>query len=94
MKKNILGLTVIALLAFLPTLVGAGFSLKVTRLGGGQMQILATNISGNIRGYCVWESSSNLVTWTPVVTNFVNKTWSTNTFPTTNSIRFYRAWVY
>jgi hypothetical protein len=94
MKKVILGLTVIALVAFMPTLVGAGFNLKVTRLGGGQMQVLATNISGNIQGYCVWESSSNLVTWTPVVTNLVNKTWSTNTFTTTNSMRFYRAWVF
>ena len=58
------------------------------------MQVLATNISGTIRGYCVFETSSNLVTWTPAVTNFVNKTWSTNTFYTTNTARFFRAWVY
>ena len=75
-------------------LVAGGFDMKVTNLGAGKMLVLATNISGDIRGFCVWESSSNLVTWTPVLTNFVNKTWATNTFATTNSMRFYRAWVY
>ena len=71
-----------------------GFDLRVTSSGGGQVQVLATNIPGGIRGYCVWESSSNLVNWKPVVTNFVNKDWSTNTFTGTGSVCFYRAWVY
>ncbi len=46
MKKLILGLAVIALVSFGPTGVGAGFSLQVTGLAGGQLQVLATNISG------------------------------------------------
>lgn len=75
-------------------LVGGSFDMKVVNLGAETMHVLATNIPSDIRGYCVWETSSNLLTWTPVVTNFVNKTWSTNTFATTNSMRFYRAWVY
>jgi hypothetical protein len=83
------------LVSLLPVFVRAAFTLQVTNVGGGQIQILATNIpEGGIRGYCVWETSSNLVTWTPVVTNGVNKTWATNTFPVTNSMIFYRAWVY
>jgi hypothetical protein len=94
MKKVTISLTVVILAIFLPVLVRAAFTLKVTDFGGGQIQVLATNISGNIRGYCVWETSSNLVTWTPVVTNGVNKTWATNTFVTTHSTTFYRAWVY
>ena len=94
MKKLILGLALIALAASLPALVGAPFTLKVTGFGGGRIHILATNISGNIAGYCVWETSSNLVTWRPVITNYVNKTWAINTFPATNSKTFYRAWVY
>ena len=94
MKRVIPGLTLIAFMTLLPFVVGAAFSLKLTGSGAGQIQVLATNISGNIRGFCVWESSSNLVTWTPVVTNYVYKTWSTNTFPATNSMGFFRAWVY
>jgi len=94
MKRLILPLAVIILATSLPILFGATFTLKVTNLGGGRIQVLATNISGNIQGYCVFETSSNLVTWRPVVTNLVNKTWSTNTFSPTNSMTFYRAWVY
>jgi hypothetical protein len=90
------------IIAFLTTMIGVtpvalvagGFDLKATNLGAGKMLVLATNISGDIRGFCVWESSSNLVTWTPVLTNSVNKTWATNIFSTTNSMSFYRAWVY
>jgi hypothetical protein len=93
-KNFTISLTVAILTIFLPVLVRAAFTLKVTDFSGGHIQILATNISGNIQGYCVWETSSNLVTWTPVVTNFVNKAWATNTFPITNSMTFYRAWVY
>jgi len=94
MKKVILALTVTILAACLPALAGATFNLKVTELGGGQILVLATNIPSDIRGYCVFETSTNLVTWTPVVTNGVYKTWSTNGFPTTHSMTFYRAWVY
>jgi len=71
-----------------------GFDLKVTNSDATQIQVLATNIPGGIRGYCVWESSTDLVSWTPVVTNFVNKNWSTNTFTTSGSMCFYQAWVY
>jgi RNase P/RNase MRP subunit p29 len=78
----------------LSALAGATFDLRLTDLGGRKIQVLATNIPSGIRGYCVFETSSNLVIWTPIVTNFVNKTWSTNTFATTNTMRFYRAWVY
>ena len=93
--KNITVLFIVVILAVsLPVLVKAAFSLEVTSFGGGQIQVLATNISGSIRGYCVWETSSNLITWTPIVTNYVNKTWATNTFLTTNSTTYYRAWVY
>jgi hypothetical protein len=94
MKQFIIAFVATIVVAIAPALVAGGFDLKVTSLGGGKMQVLATNIPSGIRGYCVWESSSNLVTWTPVVTNFVHKTWSTNTFATTNSMRFHRAWVY
>ena len=94
MKKLVLYLVVIILTTTMPILFGATFTLIVTDLGGGQTQVLATNIPSGIRGYCVFETSSNLVTWTPAVTNLVNKTWSTNTFSTTNSMTFYRAWVY
>jgi hypothetical protein len=79
---------------FLSTLVGAAFDLRVTDLGAGKIQVLATNIPSGISGYCVFETSSNLVAWKPAVTNLVNKTWSTNTFQTTNTMTFYRAWVY
>src|SRR5690242_15273115 len=85
LTKRCLPFTVVILVISLPVLVRAAFSLKVTDFGGGQIQVLATNISGGIRGYCVWETSSNLITWTPIVTNYVNKTWATNTFSTTNS---------
>jgi len=94
MKRIVLAVTVIILATFLPTLIGATFDLKVTRLGGGRVLVLATNIPGGIRGFCVFETSSNLVTWTRVATNGVNKTWSTNAFLTTNRMTFYRAWAY
>jgi len=73
---------------------GVAYYVKMTDLGGQQIQVLATNIPSGIRGFCVFETSSNLVNWTPVVTNLVNKTWSTNTFSTTKSVEFYRTWVY
>jgi hypothetical protein len=94
MKRLMLPLAVIILAVSLPILFGATFTLKVSGFGGGKIQVLATNIPSGIRGYCVFETSTNLVTWTPVVTNGVYKTWSTNTFSTTNSMTFYRAWVY
>jgi RNase P/RNase MRP subunit p29 len=94
MKRFILTLAVAIMAGVLSALAGATFDLRLTDLGGHKIQVLATNIPSGIRGYCVFETSSNLVTWTPAVTNFVNKTWSTNTFYTTNSTRFIRAWVY
>ena len=98
MKKITIILAVVILASLLPVLVRAAFTLQVTSIGGGQIQILATNIPEGgmppIRGYCVWETSSNLVTWTPVVTNGVNKTWATNTFLITSPATYYRAWVY
>ena len=94
MKRFIVAFVATTIVAIPVALVASGFDLKVTNLGAGKVQVLATNIPSGIRGYCVWESSSNLVIWTPVVTNFVNKTWATNTFVNTNAMRFYRAWVY
>lgn len=94
MKQLVVAFVAAIVVLITPALVAGGFDLKVTSFGGGKMLVLATNIPSGIRGYCVWESSSNLVTWTPVVTNFVNKTWATNTFVTTNSMKFHRAWVY
>ena len=69
MKNFTLALVVIILTTTTPILFGATFNLIITDLGGGKTQVLATNISGNIRGYCVFETSTNLVTWEPVVTN-------------------------
>jgi hypothetical protein len=94
MKRFITAFVTTMISATPVALVGSGFDMKVVNFGPGKMQVLATNIPSGIRGYCVWEASSNLVTWTAVVTNLVNKTWSTNTFATTNSMRFFRAWVY
>ena len=94
MRKVTIALTLVMLAIVMPAIVRAALSLKVTGFSGGQIHLLATNIPGDIRGYCVWETSTNLVTWTPVVTNGVFKTWATNTFLTTNSATYYRAWVY
>jgi hypothetical protein len=94
MKRAIPASATIILLASLSALVAATFDLKVTALGRGTVQVLATNIPSGISGYCVFETSTDLVSWTPVVTNFVNKTWATNTFLITNGTTFYRAWVY
>ena len=93
MKRAILAFAAIILATSLSALFGATFDLKVTDLGGGKIQVLATNIfpGGN---YCIFETSSNLVTWTPAATNLVYKTWSTNTFLATNAMTFYRARVY
>ena len=92
--KRVLALTTMVLLCSRSAIVADPLVLRSTALSGGQLQILATNIPSGIAGYCVWESSSNLVTWKPIATNLVYKTWSTNTFVTTNSMRFYRVWVY
>jgi hypothetical protein len=95
MRSLFLTFASMAFVCLQPAIAAGTFDLKPTALSGGRLLVLATNIPSGIRGYCVWESSSNLVTWTPVLTNLVNKTWSTNTFATTtNSMRFFRAWVY
>jgi hypothetical protein len=92
MKRASLAFTAIFLATSPSALFGNTFDLKVTDLGGGKIQVLATNIFA--MNYCIFETSSNLVTWTPVVTNRVYKTWSTNTFLATNAMTFYRARVY
>jgi len=94
MKRLIISLTVAAMTCVLSAYGGTTFNLTLKDLGGHKILVLATNIPSGIRGYCVFETSSNLVIWMPVVTNLVNKTWSTNTFSTTNCVKFYRAWVY
>jgi hypothetical protein len=92
MKKSIM-VFLVASLAMMPALIGAVFSLEIVHLGGGQIQVISENISPTGAGDVI-EATTNLVTWTPVITNKTFNVSGTNTFQITNVVIFYRARIY
>lgn len=64
-------------------------SLQIFYTGSGQVELVATNLSPAI-GKDVIEMSTNILTWTPIVTNRLSALASTNYFECTNIQAFYR----
>jgi len=91
MKKNIIIFSIMA--TFITTLIGSPPILKISNLGSSEIQVITTNISPAGTGVITIETSTNLVSWTPAVTNHPYTGFPgiyTNVFQATNSVMFYR----
>ena len=91
MKKHFIIFSTMA--TFITTLIGSPPILVISNLGSSQIQVITTNISSFGTGVITIETSTNLVSWTPAVTNHPYAGFLgiyTNVFQATNSTMFYR----
>jgi hypothetical protein len=93
MKKLILTLAVTMLAARMfapPLILPLPITLTIIDLGGNQFKVITKNVPLRVP-YTYVEISTNLINWTPIVTNVNLNGSATNIFQTTNTMLFYTA---